>query len=470
MRRFTRGAVRSLARAMTVLAGAALLAVVIPASAVTAGDWPAYLHGPMHSSYSSAEKAIRPATVPHLVQKWNFLGDPVTMSGQPRRDYFASPTVADGAVFIGSNAGWFYKLSRTSGAVLDKIFIGFEPKKTCWANGFVDTATVAVDPGDHKDTVYVGGANGYLYALRASNLSLKWKSAIAIPSATTSDYFQWSSPTVANGKIYIGVSSHCDMPLVRGGVIGFRQAGGKKFAEFRAVPKGAVGGSVWSSVAVGPGGDVYATTGNGAAGQARLYHTDSIVQLDPSTLRVLGSFIVPRSQLKPDGDFGGSPTIFGRYVGACNKNGIYYALRRSTMALAWERRIGAGSSGASPAQCTAAAVYNGMHLYFGGPAVKIKGVAYRGSVQERNPANGQLQWETGLPNGVIGSPTMNGGGGIAVGTYDKSTTPNAVYLVDAATGRIVRALITGGYDFAQSVFADGWLFTANRTGVYAWGP
>lgn len=64
---------------------------------------------------------------------------------------------------------------------------------------------------------------------------------------------------------------------------------------------------------------------------------------------------------------------------------------------------------------------------------------------------------------------MDGGGVIAVGTYDSSKTPNAVYLLNARTGKIVRTLIKGSSDFAQSVFADGRLFTANGTGVYAWG-
>src|ERR1022692_26238 len=46
------------------------------------------------------------------------------------------------------------------------------------------------------------GAGGYLCAFSASDLSLKWKSVIAIPSAKTSNYFEWSSPTVANGIFY----------------------------------------------------------------------------------------------------------------------------------------------------------------------------------------------------------------------------------------------------------------------------
>jgi outer membrane protein assembly factor BamB len=445
---------------MAALAAAALITAVLPASAATGKDWPAYLNGPMHSSYKAAETAITPANAPALVQKWQHA---------PGHKYFSSPTVAGGAVFIGSNTGWFYKLNEITGAVLRKVFIGRQPEKTCGDMGFADTATVAVDPKDQQDTVYVGGPDGYLYAFSASDLSLKWKSVIAIPSTKISNYFEWSSPTVANGKIYIGVSSHCDNPLIRGGVIGYKQANGKQFAEFHTVPPGTIGGSVWSSVAVARGGDVYATTGNGPAAAPQLHYSESIIKLDPDTLKPLGYFQVPASQVTYDGDFGASPTIFGRYVGACNKNGIFYAVRRSTMAMAWQRRIGAGSTASTYAQCSAAAAYDGKHLYFGGTAVTIEGNAYRGSVQERNPATGKLQWKTGLRNGVIGSPAMDGGGVIAVGTYDSSTAPNAVYLVNARTGKIVRTLIKGSGDFAQSVFADGRLFTANGTGVYAWG-
>ena len=76
---------------------------------------------------------------------------------------------------------------------------------TCDPLGIVDTATVATDPVTGDVTVYVGGPDGYLYALNAANLALEWKSLIAVPSTKVNDYFEYSSPTVANGKIYIGV-------------------------------------------------------------------------------------------------------------------------------------------------------------------------------------------------------------------------------------------------------------------------
>lgn len=455
---------RRLRGAFAAIAGAGLIAIAVPASAtVTATDWPAYLDGPGHESFNSADTAITPANAASLVLKWH-------MSGK----FLSSPTVADGAVFIGSAAGEFYKIDETTGKVLDQIFLGHITRTTCGGQGFVATATVAYDSSRGEDIVYVAAPDGYLYALRAADLSLVWRSVIAIPSTTVNDYFDWSSPTVANGNVYVGISSQCDKPLIRGGVAGYNQATGKQFATFYTVHGGHVGGSVWSSVAVDSGGYVYVTTGNQPSGQSPLspsyQYTLSIVKLNPGNLKVVASFQIPKSDFRGDSDFGGSPTIFGPYVGACNKNGIYYTLLRSTMALVWKTRIGAKSTGSTEAQCSAAAAYDGRYLYIAGPATTIGATSYPGSIRRVDPTTGTFLWQTGLPDAVIGSPTLNGGGAIGVGTYD-STAPssNGVFLVNASTGQLVRALLPGGVDFAQNTFADGMLFAANGTGLYAYG-
>jgi polyvinyl alcohol dehydrogenase (cytochrome) len=450
-------------------AGTALaLAAAIPASAVGPADWTAYLFGSAHSSYDAAQTAITPSDVGKLALKWHFVGNLPTSPGQPSAAFISSPIVADGAIFIGSNDGWFYKLDEVTGHVLAQVFIGYQPALTCPARGFTATATVAPDPSDGTDTVYVAAPDGYLYAFREADLSVKWRSVIALPSTTVNDYYDWSSPTVANGKIYVGISSACDVPLVPGGVAGYDQATGLQFARFFTMPQGIVGGSVWSSVAVDSSGFVYATTGNPQSGLSQPYFAESIVKLDGSTLQPLAAFTVPASQRTGDGDFGGSPTIFGSDVGACNKNGIYYVVQQATMSLVWQRRIGAKSTSSTPAQCSSEAIYDGSHLYIAGPATTIHGIAYRGSIRKVNPATGGFIWQTGLPGGVIGAPSMDGGGVIAVGTYDTKASQNAFYLVNAGTGAITRKLIVG-YDFAQSAFADNRLFTAKGTGLYAWG-
>jgi outer membrane protein assembly factor BamB len=435
-------------------------------------NWPSYLGGARHSSFSPAERVITVAGAKRLVLKWHFVGDPPTFKNQPPPGYQSSPTVYDGAVYIGSATGWFYKLNARTGAILAKRYIGFVPGRSCGAMGagFADTATVAIDQATGKPMVYVAGAGEVLFAMYASNLKVKWRSVIAVPSKVVSDYYQWSSPTIADGRIYIGISSHCDKPLVPGGLVSFNQATGARIARFYSLPRPRIGGSVWSSAAVGSSGDIYISTGNPESKRGDPANSDAIVQLSPKTLRPLATFAVPKSQVVPDGDFGSSPTLFGRYVGACNKNGIYYALNRVKLRLAWWKRVGAPASRQLGfGRCVASAAYDGKHLYLGGDRVHVHGHTYEGSITEMDPATGRRIWVTGLPNAVLGTPSLDGAGVLAVGTYDFTTTPNAIYLVNAATGRIIRTLLTGGYDFAQCVFADGRLFGANSNGVYSWG-
>ena len=101
-------------------AGIAVLGLMVPASlalapasgadAATTGDWPAYLNGPAHSSYNASETAITPANAASLASRWRFLGIKPTQPRQPNRGFLASPTVVGGAVYIGADTGWFYKL------------------------------------------------------------------------------------------------------------------------------------------------------------------------------------------------------------------------------------------------------------------------------------------------------------------------------------------------------------------------
>ncbi|HEY1919444.1 MAG TPA: PQQ-binding-like beta-propeller repeat protein [Streptosporangiaceae bacterium] len=478
---------------MTV-AGAALsmlaaLATPMPvASASSFVNWPSYLDGLSHDSYAAQAKAITDSNAASLAEAWHFMpgAPPVKSLGY---NLNASPTVYDGVVYIGGNNGTFYALSESTGAAVWQQAIGYvDPAKgKCGARGITSTATVAAAPATGTPTVYVSSGSGYLYAMNAATGALTWKSVIHLPIGQRANYYDWSSPTVANGKIYIGVAGTCTNH-VRGAMEAFSQVTGKKLATYYTVPSGQVGGSIWSTAAVAANGNIFVGTGNVIPPTPSNEGTsESIVELSGTNLAQLGVWQLPLAdQPSDDDDFGASVSLFNAVlpgtttptamVGACNKNGVYYALQQDDLAAGpvWQRRISAvntGNDGMSPA-CLSSTVVKGNHLYVAGTATTIAGTAYPGSIDELNAATGVIKWATGLPSEVLGTPSLDGAGLLAVGTYSDGTDPQADYLVNSTTGAIVATVSNGdSSQFAQPVFADRYLFIATDTaGLYAYQP
>lgn len=448
--------------------------VTVGAARATVGvDWSSYLFDVGHSSATS-DATITTANAGTLTRAWTFVAAQPTMSGQPQRTFYASPTVVGGQVFIGSNTGVFYALSLATGKVVWQQFLGFQPKKTCNAIGLVSTAAAASDPTTGAEVVYVAGGDGYLYALNATDGSVVWRSVIAIPSTTVSDYFDWSSPTVANGKVYVGFASDCDNPFPPGGVAAFDQASGTRIATYYSVPGQGDGGGVWTSPVVSATGDVWATTGSGPAPPAPQGFMYSILHLDGTTLGQVDSWTVPLSQRGADADFASSPTLFTAaiagvqtpMVAACNKNGLLYAWPQAdlTDGPTWSTRVGLGT-GQGAQSCLAAPIWDGQYLYDASNPTTIGGIAFKGSVRQLDPATGSAQWQTGLGGSIEGSPSVNGNGLIAAATYQPATgASNGTYLINSADGSIAAFLPTTSLQFSQPVFADGYLLLAQGSG------
>jgi outer membrane protein assembly factor BamB len=456
------------------LPGLAVLVLMGAGNVPTAGfvNWPAYQFGAAHGSYNPSATAITAANAASLVQAWKWVPAPPTMTGQPVAQLNASPTVYNGRIYIGAKTGVFYALNETTGAVAWQRFIGFQPKLTCAAQGFVSTATVAPDPSTGSPTVYVGAPTGEVYALDASDGSVRWSTKVVTPSSTVNDYFLWSSPAVANGRVYIGISSACDKPLVRAGVVALNQADGAIVGTYYTEAAGQKGASVWSSVAVDPGdGSVFVSTGNPAS-KTKPGDAYSIVRLDGQTMQKTGIWTVPVSDQTSDADFGASPVLFTATIGgvstglvaACDKNGMLYALRRSDLAAGpvWSVRIGA--AGSDPNSCIGGLAWDGSRLYQGGNSTAIGGTAYNGSLRALNPDTGAPIWQTGLHNAIISTPTVNGSGVVAVGTLSFGSTTNTAYLFNAATGAVVRTFPTRGGLFGQMTFADNYVFVPTVSG------
>jgi len=453
MRRWRLFAVAGLAGLLTAGAPAAT------AGGTTFVNWPQYLYSPAHASDNKAATAITPANAADLTLAWQF-SPPGGSSGQ--KGFLSSPTVYNGVIYIGGRNGYFYALNEATGAVIWQRFIGYVTKTTCGTQGFVSTATIAPDPASGQPAVYVYGPNGYLYAMSTATGTDVWPPApVAIPSTTVNDYFAWSSPVLLDGNIYVGISSQCDEPLVRAGLAEYSQATGAPENTFWTTPPDTAGASIWSTPAT-DGKSVYVTTGNGVPGSDGI----SVIQLSPS-LSQLAIWSVPPAELGADSDFGGSPGLWTAsiggtataMVGACNKNGTFYAFRASAIAAGpvWQRTIGKGG------ECDAAPLTDGTHLFLAGVITHIRGVKYFGSVRKINPATGQLIWQTGLTGKIIGTPGMDGAGVIAASSYGSRGGANALWLISAVNGTILKTVPYGASStFAQPVFADNYLFTASQ--------
>jgi outer membrane protein assembly factor BamB len=438
-------------------------------------NWTAYLFGPTHSSDNAAALAITTADAASLSQAWNFVPP-----GNVGNEIYSSPIVYQGNVYIGSENGSFYDLNESTGSVVWSHFTAQQHNLSCGAyfgagQGFISTATVAPDPESGNPTVYVAAPDGYLYAWNASDGARLWRSVVAIPSTKVNNYFNWSSPTVANGLIYVGVASNCDTPLVLGGEKVYDQSSGRLLATFYTNPSGQLGGDIWSSALVTSNRSVFVSTGNVVDYRtSAIGSSESIIRLEANALTQKDLFTVPLAQRTPDGDFGSSPAVWtaavkpvGRVptqmVGACNKNGRFYALRASNLAAGpvWSDQLGAAEASGSP--CISSAVWDQAtsQLFLSGNSTTINGTSYGGSVQEVNPATGKPIWHTGLSGTVLGTPTLDGSGVLAVATCDFLGAPNAVYLIHASSGQIISTVSTGNTpDFAQPVFADSYLFVA----------
>jgi hypothetical protein len=237
---------------------------------------------------------------------------------------------------------------------------------------------------------------------------------------------------------------------------------------------------VWSSVAA-DGSTVWATTGSAYRPPAEQGDSYSIVQLDGTTLAKEGIWTIPVSARGFDADFGASPTLFTAnlggaptaMVGACNKNGILYAFKAADVSAGpvWQTPIGKGQGGAGAKACLDAAVWDGSRLFIGGNATTIGGTTYNGSIRELDPDTGAVVWQTGLGGNILGSPSIDGAGVVAASTFDTSAgASNATYLIDAATGAILKTLPHSAA-FPQPVFAGSDLIVATQhDGVQVYGP
>ncbi len=285
------------------------------------------------------------------------------------------------------------------------------------------------------------------------------------------------------------------MPLIRGGLGVFKQSTGSLVGDYYTVPPGSVGGSIWSSAAVS-GSSTWVTTGNAdpTAG-ANPGDSFSIVRLDGTTK--VDIWKLP-GQHGTDNDFGASPTLFSGLVGnvttalagACNKDGVFYALRSQSLSSGpvWTYQLAAAAAQSTNGDgCISAAVWDGLkhQLVIGGTqtATPIDGSQWTGSIQSLSPdadATSRVIWAMGLPCPVLGTPAENGNGVLAAVTEGgcSSGASPSLYLLNARVAlpnpngvpnpQLLKVIKLASGAFSQPTFADSYLVVASESRLMAY--
>jgi polyvinyl alcohol dehydrogenase (cytochrome) len=318
-------------------------------------NWPTYMADNAHTGFNGVETIINPNSAPNLKLLW---------SHQAAQKITTQPIEANGMLYWGSWDGLEHASSLSNGADVWTANLGQTTTCRNETLGVLSTATVAHVTIGRVNTpvVFVGGGDSNLYALNANSGVTIWHTPLGEPPTS----FLYSSPTVFNGDVYIGVSGNADCDHIQGQLVQLDAATGTVLHRFNVVPKGCTGGSIWTSPSINQAsGLLFASTSEqGNTCKHTVTKSESLVVLHTADLSFVASWQVPTSESIFDGDFGSSPTLFKatingtlyHMVALSNKSGYYYAFDQNDVGKGplWQDKLAT-----APGPSTSSSVWDG---------------------------------------------------------------------------------------------------------------
>ena len=355
--------------------------LTLPTLGADAASWRQYGFDNTHSSRQPDETDLDAVSVSTLHVDWDFSFSPLL----PGRGFTASPSVHDNMVYIGGLNGIFYAIHAT-GPDKGKIRWQFPPDPVPPLPACRGTTTAPLliagypdfenpsGPGIASSAAIVDNVAGYtavifgapdpnshmgdgvLWALNAATGQCIWKSTVLAPTSGTSK-IGYSSPAIAHGRAYIGVSAKTpDAPITTGMLFAIDLNTGDRDTTFNFTAMGDLhgpggvdprpGGGIWSSPAVTPDGDIVITTGNSCANWKLgrdvdcsgdipdVDYTLSMVRVDFRNGNVLQQLQPVDVRFDDDPDWAASPTVgqvsCGTLAMSVQKDGYSHALEIKT--------------------------------------------------------------------------------------------------------------------------------------------
>jgi polyvinyl alcohol dehydrogenase (cytochrome) len=165
----------------------------------------------------------------------------------------------------------------------------------------------------------------------------------------------------------------------------------------------------------------------------------------------------------PDYDFGSEPNLItyqsgGRtetILGAGQKSGIYYALNPDTGAILWQTQVGPGSSlgGMEWGSATdGTRIYVEIANFYGIPSA----AGSAGSWAALDPATGKILWQKADPNGAIDiGPLAVADGVVFAPSMSGTATAPTMFALNAATGATIWSFAAGSSVNAGASVVNG---------------
>jgi len=420
-------------------------------TATLSAAWPVY-------HYDTGRSGQSPDTPPvsSLVTAWTAgLDGPV----------WAEPLVVGGLVIVATENDTLYALDPTTGAVVWRDHVGTPmPRADLLGCGDVFplgmTGTPAYDPATQSIFVVAEelGAKHVLYDFSAATGAVLWSRQVDISSPLEDPAAVQQRPalTVANGYVYVGfggLDGDCDQYV--GAVVAVPTSGQGASLQFM-VPTSREG-AVWATggPVLGPNGNIFVATGNGAATGGAWDESDSVLELSP-TLHLVSDFAPGRwaEDNARDLDLGSvAPTLLpDGYIFIAGKSGIGYVLSESSLG-------GVGGDVSSAPVC--------------GGAMSFGGTSFSGDTLYQPCSNGieaisvasggtfSVLWQT--PSGANGPPVLGGGS-----VFSVDTSSGTLYALNATTGAVQAQISVGAVEhFTSPALIGNLALVPTASGVVA---
>ncbi len=447
------------------IAGLAALATQPASTAFAASNtsWPMFQGDIGHSGYNSNETLLNASSARRLRTVW---------TAQAGGGISGEAAVANGVLYWGSWDGYLHA-TTTRGVPLWRTFLGRTTVASCFppSAGVADTPTITTING--QPAVIVAGGNATVYALNARTGRVIWHTNLGASPA----HFLWSSPTVYDGAVYMGIASFGDCPLVQGGLAKLNATTGAVQAIFHTTSGSCLGASIWGTPTVDTyTGNLYVVTGNNdttSACQKGTQYGTSILALSLDTLRLIDYWTVPSSELGFDQDFGATPTLFTTnsygypmlMIGVASKNGWYYAFDRTYLSQGpvWQQR--ASSVGGDCSYCgegsLSSSAFDGTAVYVGGGQATINGQKCMGNVSALDPATGNYLWRRCLDKPVQNAVTAAPG----IVVFDEGQYIDVVRASDGSWLSRLRDHRNGSAFMSGASIVNGYIYFGNMDGI-----